>query len=201
LFYNIFLQFINLEPIDNQTIAQTNQISVNFYLPFRIVQILTHHSESNINTRFHRSNKLKGLVNICQNCSSTSIWGQFHQPSMSSFYPLRSRKHKNTVKLSGFLRFWDLNKQKLHVEHKWNWHQKYLNVKDRSDIINIHVNYIKTIVWLVFGKGFKPQLSALRILRPCERQNFPNFLFLRVQKYLVFLNSWKFCENSSEIIS
>ncbi len=51
------------------------------------------------------------------------------------------------------------------------------------------------------------------VLRPCVRQNFPHFLFWRVSeqfgfrsseifwKYLVFSNSQKFCENSSEISS
>jgi len=55
--------------------------------------------------------------------------------------------------------------------------------------------------------------SSLTVLRPCERQNFPDFTFSRVSELFgfqsseffwknpVFPNSQKFCKKSSEISS
>jgi len=60
-------------------------------------------------------------VNLFLNLNLTR--GQFYQHSTCSFYLQRSWKHKKTVKLSVFLRFQDLHKQKLLVECWWNWHK------------------------------------------------------------------------------
>jgi len=66
--------------------------------------------------------------------------------------------------------------------------------------------------WSFFVISFPAYLLTLAVtyiwafkLRPCERWNFPNFLFSQVleifRKYLVFLNSQKFHKNSLEISS
>jgi len=54
---------------------------------------------------------------------------QFHQRSTYSFYVGRSQKCKKILMtLLYFLRFWDLQMQKLLVERWWNWHQKSSNI-------------------------------------------------------------------------
>jgi hypothetical protein len=48
----------------------------------------------------------------------SDTWAQFHQRSTYSFYAPRSQKCKKTLMTQlYFLRFWDLQEQKLYVEH------------------------------------------------------------------------------------
>ena len=67
---------------------------------------------------------------------------QFHKRSTYSFYARRSQKRKKTQMTQlYFLRFWDLQDQKLYVERWWNWHHD-----EEDSMSNIFVCDLKILL-------------------------------------------------------
>ncbi len=88
---------------------------------------------------------------------------------------------------------------------------RYRYREKKLSILKIRILPFSILLWKTSKQTRNSSLNKHKLIRPCERQNFPNFLFSQVselfgfwsseifRKYLVFLNSQKFCEHNSEI--
>jgi len=92
---------------------------------------------------------------------------QFHQCSMRSFFVRRSRKHKETVKLSVFLSFLDMRVQKQLAEHWWNWHQKSISSTFYAGLFCTKVLFAAFSSYSLALLFFSTRIFAQKLLIKC----------------------------------